>query len=161
MAALVPRTIEWIDIAPVRIEARAESSAPPTAVFAVLSDHERWPEWFPSVRKVTVIGVAAGVGARRRVSVPGATIDEEFIMWDPGARWSFTGIAARPRFARSLLEDCILGELESGGTTIAYTMYLDPAPALRPLVNGLSGRIQANIARAMVSLARRAAGTPA
>jgi len=158
MAALVQQTIEWTELAPIRIEAKSESVAPPADVFAVLADHEHCPEWFPLVRKVTVLGAAAGVGARRRVSIPGATVDEEVIVWEPGVRWSFTGIAARPRFTRSLLEDCILGELESGGTAISYTMYLDPPGALRPLVRGLAGRIQANNNRAVANLARRAAG---
>jgi uncharacterized protein YndB with AHSA1/START domain len=158
MAELVPRKIEWIDSAPIRITARSESSAPPADVFAVLADHERWPEWFPSVRKVTVLGAATGVGARRRVAVPGATVDEEFIIWEPGVRWSFTGIAARPRFTKSLVEDCVLERLESGGTAITYTMYLDPPTAFRPLVKVAAGRIQTNNNRAVLNLARRAAG---
>jgi hypothetical protein len=158
VAALVERTIEWIEIAPVRIEAKNESSASPADVFAVLADHEHWPEWFPLVRKVTVLGAAAGVGARRRVAIPGTTVDEKFIIWEPGVRWSFTGVAARPKFTKSLVEDCILGDLESGGTAISYTMYLDPPRALRPLMAGLAGRIQANNNRALANLARRAAG---
>jgi uncharacterized protein YndB with AHSA1/START domain len=158
MAALVPRTLEWIDEAPLRVEATAESTAPPAEVFAVLADHERWPEWFPSVRRVTVTGAAEGVGARRRVEIPGARVDEEFIAWEPGVRWSFTGLDARPRFTRSLVEDCRLSPLASGGTAITYTMYLDPPPLLRPLVSVAAGRIRANIARALVNLARRAAG---
>ena|SRR5579859_577300 len=158
MPDLVPRTIAWIAIAPIRIAARTESSAPPADVFAVLADHQRWPEWFPSVRKVTVLGAAAGVGARRRVAIPGATIDEEFIVWEPGIRWSFTGISARPRFTKSLVEDCLLDNLESGGTAITYTMYLDPPTALRPLINGLAGQIRANTTRALANLAQRAAG---
>jgi hypothetical protein len=158
MAALEPRTIEWIDVAPIRIEGRSESTASPDAVFAVLADHERWPEWFPSVRKVTVLGRAEGVGARRRVAVPGATVDEEFIVWDPGARWTFTGLAARPRFTKSLVEDCRLEQLPSGGTAISYTMYLDPPSFLRPLVKALAGRLRANNTRAMQNLAKRAAG---
>jgi len=156
MAALVPRTIEWIEQAPVRIEARSESSAAPDAVFAVLADHERWPEWFPSVRKVTVLGPAEGVGARRRVAIPGSSVEEEFIAWEPGARWTFTGTAARPRFTRSLVEDCRLEPLASGGTGISYTMYLDPPPALRPLMKVLASGIGANVGRAMANLARRA-----
>jgi uncharacterized protein YndB with AHSA1/START domain len=157
MATLMPRTIEWIDQAPIRIEAQGESSASPADVFAVLADHARWPEWFPMVRKVTVTGAASGVGARRQVSIPGSTVDEEFIIWEPGARWAFTGTAARPGFTRSLLEDCILTPLESGGTAISYTMYLDPPPALRPLVKAMAGRLQANTSRAVANLAQRAA----
>jgi uncharacterized protein YndB with AHSA1/START domain len=157
MAVLMKRSIEWIESAPIRIEAKAESTASPTDVFAVLADHEHWPEWFPSVRKVTVLGAATGVGALRRVAIPGATVDEEFIVWEPGVRWSFTGIAARPRFTKSLVEDCRLRELESGGTAISYTMYLDPPGALAPLMRAFAGRLRANHNRAMENLARRAA----
>ena len=157
MGDLVPQTIDWIDTAPVSIEAKADSSAPPDAVFAVLADHERWPEWFPSVRKVTVIGEPSGVGARRRVTVPGSTVEEEFIVWEPGARWSFTGLTAKPRFTRSLVEDCRLEPLDNGGTAITYTMYLDPPPAFRLVVKAMAGGIRKNNTRAMANLAERAA----
>jgi uncharacterized protein YndB with AHSA1/START domain len=157
MGDLVRRDLDWIDDAPVRIEARAESAAPPAAVFAVLADHERWPEWFPSVRKVTVLGPAEGVGARRRVDIPGASVDEEFIAWEPGVRWAFTGIAASPRFTRSLVEDCRLTPTPSGGTEISYTMYLDPPPILRPTATVLVAGIKRNNQRAVEQLARRAA----
>lgn len=156
MGALVPRTLEWIDSAPLRVDAHAESRASPADVFAVLADHERWPEWFPAVRKVTVLGAATGVGARRRVHIPGASIDEEFIAWDEGERWSFTGYAATPRFTRSLVEDCVLIRTAGGGTSITYTMYLDPPPALRPLLRLAAGRIRASNGKALANLARRA-----
>lgn len=159
MGALVPRGIDWIDAAPIKIEAHAESSAPPDAVFAVLADHERWPEWFPSVRTVTVLGPAAGVGARRRVAIPGATVDEEFIIWEPGVRWSFTGVAVKPSVLRSLVEDCRLTPLDGGGTTISYTMYLDPPRALLPVVRAATRVMRRNNRRAMASLAERATAT--
>ena len=156
MAALLPQPIEWIDLAPVCIEARAESAASPEAVFAVLADHERWPEWFPAVRKVSVLGAASGVGARRRVVVPGLAVDEEFIVWDPGVRWAFTGYAARPRFTRSLVEDCRLSRLPTGGTAMTYSMYLDPHPSLRVLVAAARHQVSRNIGRALTNLSRRA-----
>jgi|SRR5437764_12871615 len=158
MAALVMRTLDWIDDAPVRVEARADSAASPEDVFAILADHEQWPQWFPSVRKVTVLGKAAGVGARRRVSIPGASVDEEFIAWEPGVRWSFTGFAAKPRFTRSLVEDCRLEPLASGGTAISYTMYLDPPAVLKPFMNLAARQIRRNNTRALQNLATRAAG---
>ena len=123
----------------------------------MLADHERWPEWFPSVRKVTVLGRGEGVGARRRVAVPGSTIDEEFIVWEPGARWAFTAFAARPRFTRSLVEDCVLTRLPSGGTAISYTMYLDPVGIVGFVMKHSLGLMRRNNTRAMQNLAARAA----
>jgi uncharacterized protein YndB with AHSA1/START domain len=156
MAPLVPRGIDWIDEAPLRIEASSETAASPDAVFAVLADHERWPEWFTSVRDVTVLGRGEGVGARRRVKIPGATVEEEFIVWEPGVRFAFTGIDFRPRITRSIVEDCRLTPRPGGGTAITYTQYLDPPPLLRPLLTRLASRLRANNDQAMANLARRA-----
>ena len=158
MSALATQTIDWIDRAPLRVEARAESTASPDKVFAVLADHERWPEWFPRVTKVEAIGQRAGVGARRRVVVsPGMTFDEEFIVWDPGQRWSFTAYDARPAFTRSLVEDCILTPLPNGGTAISYTMYMDPVGVTGFLVKRSIGVMRKNNTQAMQNLATRAA----
>ncbi|MEY2473067.1 MAG: hypothetical protein QOK28_2396 [Actinomycetota bacterium] len=158
MTTLPMQTVDWIDHAPLRVEARAESTASPDEVFAVLADHARWPEWFPRVRKVTVLGPAEGVGARRRVELPGMTVDEEFIVWDPGARWTFTGYEARPRFTRSLVEDCVLTPLPGGGTAISYTMYMDPVGVMGALVKLSTGQMRKNNTKAMQNLAARAAG---
>jgi hypothetical protein len=151
MSELAMQTIDWIDRAPLRVAASAESTAAPDKVFAILADHERWPEWFPRVKKVEVIGAAEGVGARRRVILPGMTVDEEFIVWDPGKRWTFTAYDARPGFTRSLVEDCILTPLPNGGTGITYTMYMDPAG-----VTGFFVKL-INNTKAMQNLAARAA----
>lgn len=156
MRALTPRDIDWIAQAPVAIEGRTTSSASPQQVFDVLADHERWPEWFPNVKAVEVIGPAAGVGARRRVRVPGAAVEEEFIVWEPGVRWSFTGTAAKPGFVRSLVEDCRLEPTPSGGTAISYNMHLDPAPGYGLLVKLAAGGIRKSIQKAVEQLSKRA-----
>jgi Polyketide cyclase / dehydrase and lipid transport len=157
MSALPMQTIDWITAAPLRVEARAESTAAPDKVFAVLADHERWPEWFPRVKKVSVLGQAEGVGARRRVELTGMTVDEEFIVWDPGARWTFTAYDARPRFTRALVEDCMLTPLPSGGTAISYTMYMDPVGPVGFLIKRVVGMMRKNNTQAMQNLAARAA----
>jgi len=156
MKPLVPRPIEWIGDAQVRIAARAVSAAAPAEVFGILADHERWADWFPSIRSVQVLGPAAGVGARRRVVLRGATIEEEFIVWQPGVRWAFTGTAASPRILRSLVEDCRLEVTGDGGTTSRYGMYLDAPRHLRPLVRAMAGTLQANCNRGLANLAERA-----
>ena len=157
MRELLPRPIDWIDDAPISLEGRATSAAAPDAVFAVLADHERWPEWFPNVRKVEVIGPAEGVGARRRVHVPRLVVEEEFIVWEPGVRWAFTGTAARPHFVRSIVEDCRLEATPAGGTSISYTMYLDPTGIYRPIVKASARMIRTSIEKAVGQLATRAA----
>jgi uncharacterized protein YndB with AHSA1/START domain len=158
MKPLVRQDLGWIDRAPVHIEARRSTSAPPEAVFAVLADHERWPEWFVGVKRVTVLGPAEGVGARRRVEVPGLVVDEEFIAWDEGRRWSFTGTAARPTALRSLVEVCQLVPRPDGGTDVSYAMHLDASPLLRPLVRAAAPVVRGNIDKALVALAARAEG---
>ena len=155
MRELVRRRIDWIDTAPVAIRAAGRSSASPDAVFAVLADHERWPEWFPNVKQVDVLGPAEGVGARRRVHVPGLVVEEEFIVWDPGARWAFTGTAAAPGFVRSIVEDCRLAPAP-GGTELSYTMYLEPTGVFRPLTRVGQGLVRKSIQRALTGLAARA-----
>ena len=157
MAELTMRAIEWIDNAPVKIEAKAETTASPDAVFDVLADHDRWPEWFPSVKKVTVLGKGEGVGARRRVVVPGMTVDEEFIVWQPGKRWSFTGYEAKPGVAKSLIEDCVLTPLANGGTAISYTMYIEPKGFAGVMLKLIKGQLVKNNTKAMQALAKRAA----
>lgn len=157
MRTLTPRDIAWIERAPISIEGRTTTTASPERVFAVLADHERWPEWFPNVRSVEVIGPAEGVGARRRVRVPGAVVEEEFIVWEPGERWSFTGTAAKPGFVQSLVEDCRLEPTATGGTTISYTMHLDPARGYGLLLKVAAGGIRKSIQKAVEELSKRAA----
>jgi carbon monoxide dehydrogenase subunit G len=160
MGAMVERDLEWAASAPLAVTGRATSTAPPERVFGVLADHERWPEWFVGVKQVEVLGPAEGVGARRRVSVPGATVEERFIAWDVGQRWAFTGTAARPGFLRSLVEDCILEPHGEGGTAITYTMHLDPSPLFRPLVRLARGSLTKRLDRAVQALAARAEQGP-
>ncbi len=156
MADLVERDLDWTAQAPLTVTGRATTSASPEQVFSVLADHERWPEWFPNVKRVEVLGPAEGVGARRRVTIPGASVEERFICWDVGERWSFTGTAAKPGFVRSIVEDCQLAPHGEGGTAITYSMHLDPAPLARPLLKLAAGSLTKNLDKAMAALARRA-----
>ena len=156
MSTLDQQTLDWIEQAPFAATGRATTTASPEAVFAVLADHERWPEWFPRVKKVEVIGPAEGVGARRRVFIPGAQVEEVFIAWEPGERWSFTGTGARPKLFRALVEDCRLAPHGDGGTAISYAMYIEPVPLFRPLMKLATKSLTKNLDRAMRALAARA-----
>ena len=68
--------LAWFDSADIRIVTTVEIEAEPNAVFACLADHHRLATWFSSVKSVTNVGPASGVGARRQVRVPPLTVDE-------------------------------------------------------------------------------------
>jgi hypothetical protein len=156
--ALVRQDLGWIDRAPVAARGTGSTTASPTEVFAVLADHERWPDWFGNVKQVEVLGPAEGVGARRRVTVPGLVVDEEFIVWDEGRRWSFTGTSARPAIFRSLVEDCVLVARPDGGTDLTYTMYFQPSRLTAPLMRLAVPVLRRTIDSAIRGLAARAEG---
>lgn len=154
------KTLEWSDTAPIRVQGRAATTAPPDAVFAVLADHRRWPEWFPSVKAVEVLGPAEGVGARRRVKVPGLAVDEEFVAWDPGELFAFTATAAKPRVFRALVEHCRIEPSQRGGCDVTWTMAFDPSPLAVPLFRLARRSLAKNLDAAMANLGRRAESLP-
>ena len=95
MPTLEQRPLEWNETAPVVIKAGRDVDASPAAVFAVLADHERWPEWFHALRDVEVTGAPSGVGAQRRVRLkPSGTFDEVFNAWDEGRAFGFSIVKA-------------------------------------------------------------------
>jgi uncharacterized protein YndB with AHSA1/START domain len=155
---LVPKPLEWIEHAPISFRGSATTTASPDAVFEVLVDYPSWPEWFPSVRSVEHLGdQKEGVGSRRRVRVPGAVFDEEFIAWEPGARWTFTGLAAQPRILAALVEDCRITSA-GGRTTLSYTMYVEPVRRLGALTRLSAPMVGRNLTKGMRNLAARAEG---
>lgn len=146
------RDLAWTRRAPITIRSVVTTAAEPTKVFDVLSRHEEFPAWFPGVKAARLLGDRNGLGAQRIVRIPGATIAEEFIAWDPGRHWAFTATAARPRFFRSLIEECVI-EPSAHHNTLTYTVYVDPAPGLGWIVRLFAPLQRANIRRAMLNLA--------
>ena len=88
MGTAEQKTLGWIDQAPFSFSGSAMTKASPDAVFAVLADHERWPEWFPVITKTVVLGEQReGVGTRRLTNIPGGSIEEVILAWDVGRRF--------------------------------------------------------------------------
>ena len=157
---LDPKPLDWIERAPLSFRGSATTTASPDALFAILIDYPSWPEWFPSVRSVEHVGdQKEGVGSRRRVRVPGAVFDEEFIAWEPGARWTFTGLASRPRILAALVEDCRI-EPKGDRTEVSYTMYVEPVRGLGLPTKASAPMLRRNLTKAMQNLAAWAEGRP-
>jgi len=158
MGTTEQKDLAWIQRAPVSFSGSATTTASPEAVFAILADHERWPEWFPVITKTEVLGPRReGVGMRRVTTIPGGKIEELIVAWDPGLRWAFTGTAVSPGIVRALLEDC---RIEPGhpSTRVTYTVYLDPVSAFRPLLGLMKGLLGKQLDKGMRELAARAEG---
>ena len=142
MKALTPRSLEWIDHAPVRITRARRIPEPPQRVWEAIADHERWPEWFPSVTRVEALDPAEGVGGRRRVHIGSVTVEEEFLVWEPGARFAFVVTHSSKPGIRSMVEDVRLVPDGPSATTVTYTQAIEPVGArlVAPVVRKLAGR---------------------
>ena len=64
MGTVAQKHLDWIERAPVSFSGSVTTTASPQAVFAILADHERWPDWFPLLKKGRPAERAGGLGAR-------------------------------------------------------------------------------------------------
>lgn len=104
MPELVRRSLDWIATAPVVISGSRDMGVSAAAAFAVVADHERWPQWFSTLKRVEVTGEPTGVGGRRRVHLRGVTVDEEFIGWETDRLFAFTVTHSSRPLVRSMVE---------------------------------------------------------
>jgi uncharacterized protein YndB with AHSA1/START domain len=87
-----------ICVATVDVSQRIE--APADRVWALISEHERMPEWGAPLKRVTLVRTGAsdrnGVGAVRRMEAPLQRIEEEIIGWDPPRSYEYTMLRGAP-----------------------------------------------------------------
>ncbi|WP_436792721.1 SRPBCC family protein [Actinospongicola halichondriae] len=136
MKPITPRTLDWIDQAPVNVTRSRRIEAPQDVVWAAIADHAGWAEWFGPITKVEPLEPPTGVGGHRRVHIQAMKIEEEFLAWDEGSRFAFCVTHMSVRAIRSLVEDVRLSP-DGDATTVSYTQAFDPkasrlvAPLLR------------------------------
>ncbi|WP_421121931.1 SRPBCC family protein [Aquihabitans daechungensis] len=153
MATYIPQDLAFAETAPIIIESTAVVAATRSEVWAVICDHERWPEWFGSLTSVRSISTpASGVGSTREVKLSGGfTFQEEFIAWDEPELWAFTGTSGPGPF-RSLVERVTLVELDPGRTEVTYRMAIEPRRGFGPVLKVARGGIAKNLAKALRQL---------
>lgn len=73
------------------IEQEFHVEAPPAAVWRVMADVERWPEWTPSMKRVKRLedGPLAG-GSRARLRIAGSLVESTWTVTSFEAERSFT-----------------------------------------------------------------------
>jgi carbon monoxide dehydrogenase subunit G len=143
-----PETTAFTATAPVRASAVREVAGTPDEVFAVLADAEGWTRWFPGLRSCRWLSDAPhGVGSTRRIALGPLQVDEEFIVWEPGARFGFTFTSANLPGTRAGVELVELVPVDDGRRTrVSYTFCVEPVGVprlvgarLTPLVRGALG----------------------
>lgn len=156
---LAEHDLSYVGRSPGHAEATVDVDAPPAAVWAVLIDHRRWPEWFgPALVACEPTSAdEVGVGVTRVARLRGgAAIAERFVAWDEHELWGFTGTAAKPKVFSALVEQARLEALPGGRTRLTYTMAFAPSGLLRAATPLLSRGISRSLRGAMQNLARRA-----
>ncbi len=156
MAEMTRRPPEWTDRAPVKVRASRELLATPDEVWAVLCDHERWPEWFEALDGSRATG-GEGLGSTRTVTIGGAEIHEEFIVWDEPRSWGFSVLEAEGplgRVAASLNERVDIQVLAPDRVRVTYLMAFEPRRFAGPLFRVLTRALRKNLRTALAGLDR-------
>ncbi len=120
-----------------RYELSVDVNAKPDAVWAVLADVERWPEWTPSVRRVRRLEEGPlGGGSTARVKQPKL----------PAARWRVTGYVAGREFTWvsqspgvTTVAEHLIAPGDGGGSRV--TLVLTQTGRLARLAGLLGGRL--------------------
>ena len=148
---------EWIATAPLTIERSVDIAAAPEAVWAVIADHEAWPDWFGPLSNVEVTGEATGVGGRRRVTI-GRTppLDEVFTAWDENERFAFAVVGSKLPFLGGLAESVDIEpvSLDSGdeGSRVTYRQGFDLKYGIGWLAARGANRLGDQVSKALDSL---------
>ncbi|MBN3585793.1 SRPBCC family protein, partial [Algoriphagus aestuarii] len=91
-------------------------------------------------------------GGTRVVHLTGLSVAEEFLAWEPGARFAFTGTGASRGVLRSLVENIVLARAGDSATDVSYTMAVDPVGG-RPVAVVLRQVFSQTIKRGLDGLA--------
>ena len=154
MPTLTRKPPEWIHAAPFQARATREIAATPDEVFSALADHESWPEWFSTIDRVERFGdLREGLGSNRRVFInKRVAVDEEFNVWEPGARWGFVVLSATVPGLKSMVELVTIDDLGEGRSSVTYKMGIEGRFPLSVLLKGATGTMEKNLGKALDNL---------
>jgi hypothetical protein len=152
-----PVGLDFIESAPLRFVNKVEINASPEDVFNVLADADSWPRFVRDIRKARWTSQGPhGVGSTRTVFLTGMTVQEKFIAWEPGRRFTFCITESTVPLARAVCEDYRLEPSGSEKTLFTYVLACEPAlllkllgPAGRWFLGGLCSRIAQGLAAFM------------
>jgi uncharacterized protein YndB with AHSA1/START domain len=118
----------FLESKPLRFVNEVEINASPEQVFKVFEDGESWPKWFKDIVKVEWTSPKPfGVGTTRIVTLKTMTVYEQFIVWDPGKRFTFYFTATSVPLFHAFCEDYRLEPIGNGKTKFTYIVAYEPS----------------------------------
>ena len=156
MPALEPRPLDWLPTAPVRIEVAREMAVSAAVAFAVVADHEQWPDWFSQLKRVEVTGAPTGVGGQRRVALSGVVVDEVFIAWEPDRLFAFTVTHATRPMAKAMVEAVQVEPLGDDRCRVTYTQAIEPPGWMKPMLPVMRRAMRSMLTKALSGLEQAA-----
>jgi hypothetical protein len=127
-------------------------------VFDALAGPSAWVDWFPGLTGGRWTSQQPhGVGSTRQVQLGPLTVDEEFLVWEPGERLAFTFTATNLPAARAGVELVELVPQGPDRTRVAYTVAMEPVALPRALAGTSAPIVRAVLARGLAGLERHLA----
>ncbi len=119
--------------------------ASPASVFDVLAN-SNWQNWFVDFVSVTwTSSEPYGVGSTRTVKLKSLSVQERFLAWEPGQRFSFSIDAISLPLIQAMFEDMQLESVEDGrATRLRWRVYYSPnwlMRAVHPIARAIFGRM--------------------
>jgi len=138
-------------------EAQAESTATPTAVWALLADVTTWSRWSAfdeSHLETPGRDDPNGVGAIRRFRMKRRTTREEVVAFEPEVHLGYTLVSGLP--VRDYRADVTLAPTPRGGTEIRWRSGFHAAfPGTGWATKAMLGRFVQQVATALARAAER------
>lgn len=136
--------VEFAQSAPAHFHFEIELDAPPDKVFSVFADIDSWARWYDDFRSARWTSEAKGGAGSTRIAVLGAaTVDETFLVWEPGKRLSFRVETITLPLVHAMVEDWRLEPLPGGRTKLSWWIGYAPnwlCRLIHPIVRAIFGR---------------------
>jgi hypothetical protein len=143
------------------VDARAQSTAAPESVWALLTDAPTWVTWAAGCREA-VVESGHGLGEIRRfrlAPVPGLawprlTVRERTTRFEPPHYWAYQMLSGLPSVT-DFAAHVTLGGTLGGGTAIGWHVsFASRIPGLGPVLRGRLKRLYGDAAAGLATAAR-------
>ena len=141
MPALSPQDVDFVTEARTVVRVEQDVQATPAEVWAVISDTERWPEWFPAAKACKTTSDGTGLGSTRWIHFDLFKVNERFVAWDEPRRWAFTILDMNLPGVAAAVEEARIEAVDNATTRITYSVAAETKAYMKPVMPALRWRL--------------------